>query len=121
MVYYYQFGINITSYITLAEVLVSTLTPILIVVMLSVAFFGLQFLSRVPQKRFLYEFKKLRNIKIQNACINKVLSIIHRCKRKKRVINKYYDQKDAKESFHRDLLSIPIVFVISSIIIPFNS
>ena len=58
MVYYYQFGINITSYITLAEVLVSTLTPILIVVMLSVAFFGLQFLSRVPQKRFLYEFKK---------------------------------------------------------------
>ena len=57
MVYYYQFGINITSYITLAEVLVSTLTPILIVVMLSVAFFGLQFLSRVPQKRFLYEFK----------------------------------------------------------------
>lgn len=85
MVYYYQFGINITSYITLAEVLVSTLTPILIVVMLSVAFFGLQFLSRVPQKRFLYEFKKLRNIKIQNACINKVLSIIHRCKRKKRV------------------------------------
>ena len=120
MVYYYQFGINITSYITLAEVLVSTLTPILIVVMLSVAFFGLQFLSRVPQKRFLYEFKKLRNIKIQNACINKVLSIIHRCKRKKRVINKYYDQKDAKESFHRELLSIPIVFVISSIIIPFN-
>ena len=34
--------------------------------------------------------------------------------------NKYYDQKDAKESFYRDLLSIPIVFVISSIIIPFN-
>ena len=52
MVYYYQFGINITSYITLAEVLVSTLTPILIVVMLSVAFFGLQFLSRVPQKQY---------------------------------------------------------------------
>ena len=51
---------------------------------------------------------------------NKVLSIIHRCKRKKRVINKYYDQKDAKESFYRDLLFIPIVFVISSIIIPFN-
>ena len=43
MVYYYQFGINITSYITLAEVLVSTLTPILIVVMLSVAFISFIF------------------------------------------------------------------------------
>lgn len=57
MVYYYQFGINITSYITLAEVLVSTLTPILIVVMLSLAFFGLQFYPEFLKRDFFMNSK----------------------------------------------------------------
>lgn len=51
--YYYQFGINIISYITLSEILVSTLIPIIIFVSLSFSFMIVNsYLERIRHTTF---------------------------------------------------------------------
>lgn len=117
MVYYYQFGINITSYITLTEVLISTLTPILIVIILSATFFAGHLLFRIPINLFCHDFAKLRS---KSLIVNKLLSMVRHLKHEIRLNDKQFEQKNNKISFYGPLLILSLQFVVFSIVIPFN-
>lgn len=119
IVYYHQFNINITSYITLSEVLVSTLTPILLVTALS-AFCGIiLFFFRSSLKMTFRDVRRVKRWLKGNAIVKKILALLQLLKCNFKLKNRKIKIENTFFSKINCLLCIPILIVIVSIVIPY--
>ena len=115
IVYYYQFGINIISYITLNEVLVSTLVPFLFISTYSAVSFILYFIFRSVIKRYIYISKRIILFPLKCMLnINRVNLLYSKIKR----INRHFKEKERMESNYKSVLSVTISSIIFCIVIP---
>lgn len=120
IVYYYQFGINITSYITLTEVLVSTLTPILVAIIISAFFFSCQILFRVPKGIIRIFFIKLKTEPTSKILSEKFVDTLLLFRRKLLLSNRKNAEKNKRNNYQKFLLSIVVMFIIIFICIPYS-
>lgn len=115
IVYYYQFGINIISYITLTEVLISTLIPFIFILTYSAIAFSMYFLFRSVFKRYICIFRRLMfpiyTLVLNISCIKSVYNKI-------KLIKQHYKEKERLESHYTSVFSVTISFILCSIVLP---
>ena len=118
IVYYYQFGINIISYITLTEVLVSTLIPLLIVFLISMPFLVFKLGLRSILKRYNIFFKDISTAIKKYIPHNKFTEYYVLVKRKFKLINKHIEHKERINSYYSSVIGVSVFFSIICVIIP---
>lgn len=118
IVYYCYFGINIISYITLTEVLISTLVPVLFVVIISAISFVLSFISRTAIKQKNKILCKLRAWSKKHIHKNKYLKYIIQIRKRIELADGNIEKNDPLFNHCKNILGILCTFLIICIIMP---
>lgn len=118
IVYYYQFGINVISYITLTEVLVSTLVPLTIVTVISVSLFSFNFIFRNAFKPYKIIFTSITKIIKRQIQDKKYTIYLRKIKNKLQLIDEHYKKKELEENHYSSVLWTSILFSIICGILP---
>lgn len=118
IVYYYQFGINIISYITLTEVLVSTLIPLLIVFGISMPYFVFKLSFRSTVKRYKIIFNDISTTIKKHIPCGKISEYYASDKRKFKLINKHFEHKERLNSYYSSVIVLSVMFSLTCVIIP---